>query len=253
MITKAVPPREIRVLPRGNWMDKSGEVVAAAHAALPDADRRRAAAGRIGSTWPAGSSSRDNPLTARVVVNRLWKQYFGIGLSKMLIDMGSQGEVPPNQELLDWLAIEFMDSGWDMKHMVRLMVTSSAYRQSSLPRPELDAIDPENRLVGPAVAVPARGRADSRQRAGGERPAGEQVGGDIVRPYQPAEVLRAAQFSRARLRRRRPATISSAGRCTSIGSGSICTRGCWRSTRRRARNARPSGRSRTRPPRRWCC
>jgi hypothetical protein len=77
----------------------------------------------------------------------LWKQYYGIGLSKGLIDMGSRGEVPPNQELLDWLAIEFMDKGWDMKHMIRLIVTTNAYRQSSLPRPVIDSIDPDNRLV----------------------------------------------------------------------------------------------------------
>ncbi len=133
MITKAVPPREIRILARGNWMDKSGKVV---QPHTPHFMKQLDTGGRRANRLDLAKwvVSRDNPLTARVVVNRLWKQYYGIGLSKGLLDMGSRGEVPPNQELLDWLAMEFMDKGWDMKHMIRLMVTSSAYRQSSLPR-----------------------------------------------------------------------------------------------------------------------
>ncbi len=94
--------------------------------------------------------------------------------------MGSQGEWPPNQDLLDWLAVEFVDSGWDVKHMVRLMVTSSAYRQSSLPRPELDAIDPDNRLV----ARQSRFRLDAEQiRDNALAVSGllvTKIGGDVV-------------------------------------------------------------------------
>src|SRR5207244_4989485 len=89
--------------------------------------------------------SRDNPLTARVFLNRLWKQFFGIGLSKVLDDIGTQGEPPVNPALLDWLACEFMDSGWDMKHMVRCIVTSRTYRQVSTTTKELLAADPYNR------------------------------------------------------------------------------------------------------------
>jgi hypothetical protein len=184
MVTEAIPPREIRILPRGNWLDNSGDVVQP-HAPhfmkqIDTGDRR---ANRLDlASWAV---SRDNPLTARVVVNRLWKMYYGVGLSKVLIDMGSRGEVPPNQELLDWLAVEFMEKNWDIKHMVRLMVTSSAYRQSSLLRPGLDAADPDNRLA----ARQSQFRFDAEQiRDNALAVSGllvRKVGGDIVRPYQP--------------------------------------------------------------------
>ena len=74
--------------------------------------------------------SPQNPLTARVVMNRIWRQFFGVGLSKVLDDFGAQGETPPNQDLLDWLACEFVDSGWDIKHMVRIIVGSQTYKQA---------------------------------------------------------------------------------------------------------------------------
>ncbi len=127
MITQAVPPREIRILARGNWMDTSGKVV---HPHAPHFLKQIDTGGRRANRLDLAQwlVARDNPLTARVVMNRLWKRYYGIGLSKVLIDMGSRGEVPPNQPLLDWLAMEFTDHNWDMKYMIRLMVTSSAYR-----------------------------------------------------------------------------------------------------------------------------
>jgi hypothetical protein len=193
MITKAVPPREIRILARGNWMDKSGKVVQP-HTPhfLKQIDTGGRRANRLDlAQWLV---SRDHPLTARVVVNRLWKQYFGTGLSKLLIDMGSRGEAPPNQELLDWLAVEFMDSGWDMKHMIRLMVTTSAYRQSSLPRPDVDKIDPDNRLV----ARQSRFRMEAEQiRDNALAVSGllvNKLGGEIVRPYQPEKYYSALNF-----------------------------------------------------------
>ena len=185
MITQAVEPREIRILPRGNWMDKSGKVVEPRTPhflkQLETADRR---ANRLDlAKWTV---ARDNPLTARVVVNRLWKMFYGNGLSMPLIDMGSQSEPPVNQDLLDWLAVEFMESGWDTKHLVRLLVTSQAYRQSSLPRPELDAVDPENRLAGRQ----SRFRLEAEQiRDNALAVSGllvRKIGGEIVRPYQPA-------------------------------------------------------------------
>lgn len=86
--------------------------------------------------------SRENPLTARVTMNRLWMQFFGTALSKNPGDLGAQGELPPNQALLDWLAVEFMDSGWDVKHMVRLIVSSRAYRRASATPAELATSDP---------------------------------------------------------------------------------------------------------------
>jgi hypothetical protein len=120
--------------------------------------------------------------------------YYGVGLSKVLIDMGTRGEVPPNQELLDWLAVEFMDSGWDIKHVVRLLVTTSAYRQSSLPRPEVDGIDPDNRLV----ARQSRFRLEAEQiRDNALSVSGllvNKLGGEIVKPYQPAKYYSALNF-----------------------------------------------------------
>jgi hypothetical protein len=193
MITQAVEPREIRILPRGNWMDRSGPVV---QPQTPHFLRQIEVEGRRASRLDLARwvVSRDNPLTARVVINRLWKMYFGVGLSKELIDLGTRGEVPPHQELLDWLAVEFMDSGWDMKHMIRLMVTTSAYRQSSLPRPEVEAIDPDNRLV----ARQSRFRLEAEQiRDNALAVSGllvNKLGGEIVTPYQPAKYYSALNF-----------------------------------------------------------
>jgi cytochrome c553 len=193
MVTEAVTPREIRILARGNWMDTSGEIVqpATPHFLPPLAVEGRRANRLDLARWLV---SRDNPLTARVVANRLWKRYFGIGLAKTLIDMGSQSEAPINQPLLDWLAIEFMDRDWDIKQFVRLLVTTATYRQSSLPRPELDAIDPDNRLAGRQ----ARFRLEAEQiRDNALAVSGllvNKVGGDIVRPYQPAGYYSSLNF-----------------------------------------------------------
>jgi hypothetical protein len=118
-------------------------------------------------------------------MNRLWKQFFGIGLSKSLDDLGSQGEWPANPEMLDWLACEFIDSGWDVKHMVRTIVRSATYRQSSLATPELQERDPFNR----ELARQSRFRIDAEQvRDNALAIAGllsPQIGGPSVKPYQP--------------------------------------------------------------------
>ena len=207
-------------MPRGNWMDKSGKVVQphTPHFLKQlDTGGRRAESARPGAS---GSSSRDNPLTARVVVNRLWKQYYGIGLSKVLIDMGSRRRSAAEPGALDWLAVEFMDSGWDVKHMIRLMVTTSAYRQSSLPRPELEAIDPDNRLV----ARQSRFRLEAEQ----IRDNALAVSGLLVNKWAATSCGRTSRrsitrrsISRSAITRPRRATTNSAGRCTCIGSGSI--------------------------------
>jgi hypothetical protein len=135
-----------------------------------------------------------HPLTARVVVNRLWYRYFGVGLSKGLLDLGSQGEWPPQPELLDWLAVDFVDSKWDIKHMVRLMVTSSAYRQSSQQRPDVEAVDPDNRLV----ARQSRYRLEAEQiRDNALAVSGllvRTIGGSYSRPYQPKGYYRHLNF-----------------------------------------------------------
>ena len=103
---------------------------------------------------------RDNPLTARVFVNRLWKLFFGAGLSRRLDDLGAQGEPPTHPELLDWLAAEFIESGWDVKHMVRLVVTSRAYRQTSVRMRNVAARSAESAVCA-AISLAAGSRVCS--------------------------------------------------------------------------------------------
>jgi mono/diheme cytochrome c family protein len=179
-------PRKVRVLPRGNFLDESGPVMAPALPAFLVKDGGREAGRRLNrmdlANWLV---SRENPLTARVIMNRLWRQFFGVGLSKVLDDLGAQGEPPPNQALLDWLACEFMDSGWDIKHMVRLIVTSDTYRQSSVASKEMLEKDPANR----ALARQGRWRLDAELvRDNALVVSGLaclRVGGPSVRPVQP--------------------------------------------------------------------
>ena len=127
-----------------------------------------------------------NPLTARVTVNRFWQMYFGTGLVKTVDDFGSQGEWPSHPELLDWLATEFVRTGWDIKAMQKLIVTSATYRQSSRVTPELLQKDPENRLLarGPRVRLPAEAVRDEILSIAGLLV--EKTGGPSVKPYQPA-------------------------------------------------------------------
>jgi hypothetical protein len=179
-------PRTVRILPRGNWMIETGDIV---EAALPGylVDTNSVLEGRGLNRLDLANwlVSRENPLTARVFVNRLWKQYFGIGLSKVLDDFGAQGEPPPNQPLLDWLACEFIDSGWDVKHLVRLMVNSETYRQVSTASRLLQSRDPDNR----EVARQGRWRLDAELiRDDALSIAGLlelRIGGPSVKPYQP--------------------------------------------------------------------
>jgi hypothetical protein len=195
-VTVATTPRVTRVLARGNWQDESGEVVA------PSPPRFLLAKGELGPGSPRQTRldlanwivSRSNPLTARTFVNRLWKQFFGTGLSSIVDDLGTQGEYPSHPELLDWLAVDFMDKGWDVKAMVRTIVTSATYRQSSTYRPELAETDPNNRLL--ARQAPRRLEAefvrDNALAAAGLITL--DVGGPSVYPYQPAGYYAALQF-----------------------------------------------------------
>jgi len=176
--------RTVRILPRGNWMDESGEVI---KAALPHYLPQPKIEGRELTRLDLAQwlVSKDNPLTARTVMNRLCAQLFGTGLSKVLSDLGAQGERPPNLALLDWLACEFMDSGWDVKHMVRTIVTSATYKQVSIATPELMASDPYNREL--ARQSPFRMDAElvrdhALAIAGLLVP---KIGGPSVKPYQP--------------------------------------------------------------------
>jgi len=130
--------------------------------------------------------SRDNPLTARVAVNRLWQHHFGTGLVKTSEDFGVQGERPSHPGLLDWLAVNFAENGWDMKRIHRLIVTSAAYRQSSTVTPELLGKDPENRLLsrGSRLRLEAEVIRDSALEIGGLLE--KTAGGRGVFPYQPS-------------------------------------------------------------------
>lgn len=176
--------RVVRILPRGDWQNETGEVVSPG---LPGFFAKPRGDGRALSRLDLADwlVSRENPLTARVFVNRLWKQFFGTGLSKTLDDFGSQGDAPVHGELLDWLATEFMDSGWDVKHMVRLLVTSRAYRQTSVASKELAARDPLNR----EWARQGRWRLDAELvRDTALEAAGllvKSIGGPSAKPYQP--------------------------------------------------------------------
>ncbi|HEY1108899.1 MAG TPA: DUF1553 domain-containing protein, partial [Opitutaceae bacterium] len=196
LVTEQMKPIDVRVLARGNWQDETGPIVGPATPSFLPARRESTAEKRLTrldlANWIV---SDDNPITARVVMNRLWAMYFGTGLSAVIDDLGSQGELPSHPELLDWLAAEFRGSGWDMRHMIRLIVTSATYRQSSSLRPELRDIDPANRLL--ASQNPRRLEAefvrDAALFAAGLLNLNE-IGGPSAKPYQPAGYYAALQF-----------------------------------------------------------
>lgn len=183
--TVSGPPRIMRILNRGDWQDDTGEVVYPnTPTFLPGmggVNLRRATRLDL-ANWLV---SRSNPMTARAFVNRLWAVFFGEGLSRVLDDLGAQGEPPVNAELLDWLAVEFMDSGWNVKHMVRLIATSSAYRQSSRQADALRERDPYNRLLARQSArrLDAEMIRDNALFLSGLL--STKIGGPSARPYQP--------------------------------------------------------------------
>ncbi len=184
LVTLNAKPRTVRMLPRGNWLDETGPVMSPSVPAflgkLNLGDRR---ATRLDlAHWIA---SRDNPLTARVFVNRIWKQFFGKGLARDLDDLGSQGERPTHPKLLDWLAVEFMENGWDVKNLIRQIVLSEAYRRSSNHPSSID-LDPENRLLARQASFRLEAefiRDNALAISGLLVP---KIGGRSVKPYQPA-------------------------------------------------------------------
>jgi hypothetical protein len=176
---------------RGNWQNLGDEV----REGVPDVFHDAAAAdgGRFDrlalAKWLVDPA---NPLTARVIVNRLWERLFGIGIVPTSEEFGSQGDLPSHPELLDWLACELVESGWNLKAMQRLIVTSAAYRQTSKCPPDLVARDPENRLVacGPRVRLSAEVIRDQALAAAGLL--SRKKGGPSVKPPQPNLGLTAA-------------------------------------------------------------
>jgi hypothetical protein len=184
LMTKVATPRMTRILPRGDWQDDSGEEV---QPAVPkfmqplDVEGRRA--NRLDlADWMIDAN---NPLTARVFVNRLWKILFGNGLAQPLDDIGSQGSRPIHPELLDWLAIEFMESGWDVKHMVKLLAASGTYQQSSNGSVAMTARDPYNHLLARQTQfrLDAEMVRDNALAVSGLLT--REIGGVSVKPYQP--------------------------------------------------------------------
>ena len=176
-------PRDTFVLQRGQY-DKPGEKVTAGIPEVFGALPEGAPTNRLGlARWVVAPT---NPLTARVMINRFWQMYFGTGIVKTAEDFGTQGEWPTHPELLDWLAIQFVRSGWDVKAMQRLILTSATYRQSSATTPEWVAKDPENRLLahGPRQRLQAEFIRDEALAISGLL--NDSIGGASVSPYQPA-------------------------------------------------------------------
>jgi mono/diheme cytochrome c family protein len=183
LITVSTTPRPMRILPRGNWQDDSGEIV------LPNAPHfinpiQKERAGRLDlAKWMV---SEENPLTARVFVNRLWKNMFGQGIVRTADDFGSQGAWPTHLDLLDWLAVEFRENGWDVKKTIKLIAMSHTYQQISEENEKLLQVDPYNKLL----ARQGRFRLEAEMvRDNALAISGllaQKLGGPSVKPYQPA-------------------------------------------------------------------
>ena len=199
MITKALPePRTVRILPRGNWMDDSGDMVEPAIPAflgtLKAAGTRPTRADLARWLVTPVKDGGIGEFTARVTANRIWAVFFGAGLCQSLGDFGGQGELPDHPELLDELALEFMGHDWSIRDLVRTIVTSRAYRMPSAASPDLLARDPDNRLLARQGRwrLPAENIRDTALAASGLLV--ERLGGASVHPYQPAGYYRHLNF-----------------------------------------------------------
>lgn len=185
VLAEKAQPRQSHVLVRGVW-DAKGETVSRGvlPEILPWPDEKT----RTRLDLARWLMAPEHPLTARVVANHVWQLLFGAGLVRTTEDFGLQGEMPTHPELLDWLAVELVESGWDLRHLIRLIVTSDTYRQSSDASPDLLERDPENRLLAraPRFRLPAWMIRDNALAASGLlNPA---LGGPPVKPWQPEGV-----------------------------------------------------------------
>ncbi len=195
LMTQSGNPRTVRLLSRGNWQDETGPVMMPKTPGFlpplpPKADVKARYTRLDLAKW---SVAPENPLTSRVAVNRLWRLFYGNGIARSLEESGTQGPLPSHPELLDWLAAEFQTK-WDVRHMIRLMVTSSTYRQSSAETPAIRERDLTNKLF----ARQTRGRLDAEfVRDTALAVSGllnRDIGGASVKPYQPAGYWSALNF-----------------------------------------------------------
>jgi len=190
LVTEAVAPRMVKVLPRGNWMDESGDVVQPGYPAVLNTNSKplnqAPATSRLNrldlAKW---ITSNENPLTARVFTNRIWKLYFGDALSRKVDDLGAQGKAPTHPELLDFLAIRFVESGWNIKQLTKSILMSNTYRQSSTVSSVAKEQDPYNFWI----SHQGRFRLDAELvRDNALAVSGllvNKIGGTSVKPYQP--------------------------------------------------------------------
>ena len=194
LVSMSGNPRTVRILPRGNWLDDSGEIVLPAVPASLHQPKKTDAKKRLTrldlAEWMV---DRDNPLASRVFVNRIWMLMFGQGIVKTTDDFGSVGSSPTHPELLDWLAAEFQKD-WDVKRLIKLIATSSAYRQSSVASKELRQRDPYNQWI----ARQGRFRLDAEMVRDNALAVSnllvDRLGGPSVKPYQPAGYWRYLNF-----------------------------------------------------------
>jgi hypothetical protein len=196
MITVAKEPRTIRILPRGNWMDDTGEIV---EPAIPEFMGKLETGGRRATrldlaNWLVDAESGVGGLTARVMANRFWYLMFGRGIAPVLDDFGGQGQAPVNPELLDALALEFVESGWDIKHMLKLIAMCGTYRQASTETLHLHDRDPLNQFFArqSKFRFPAEVIRDSALSISGLLV--DRLDGPSVKPYQPAGNYRHLNF-----------------------------------------------------------
>ena len=192
VMRESLTPPETFLLQRGDYQQPAERLEPGTPTTLPPLPIG-APANRLGfAQW---LTAPEHPLTARVAVNRCWQMVFGTGIVKTAGDFGAQGQYPSHPNLLDWLATEFMHSGWNVKHLIRLIVTSATYQQSSTVTPELRVRDPENRLLarGPRFRIQAELLRDCALAV--SHLLNDTVGGPSVKPYQPSGLWKEISFS----------------------------------------------------------